>query len=154
MITLWWVRLLIVAVISTALVVGYSWFVNHQQKIGYDQRTAEYVLQENQDLKAALAETARLNHIIEKAQDEAKQREETNRVLSLRNASLLGKLRNADARINELVSSASADALRDATRAYAGLFAECRTDFEALGRSAAGHLNDVRTLQASWPVKP
>ena len=72
MITLWWVRLLIVAAISTALVVGYSWFVNHHQKIGYDLRTAEYVLQENKDLKAAMEETIRLNQVIQKAQDEAK----------------------------------------------------------------------------------
>ena len=151
--SIWWVRLLIVAAISTALVAGYSWFVHHHQKIGYDLRTAEYVLQENKDLKAAMAETIRLNQVIKEAQDEAKKRDEANQVLSLRNASLLGKLRNTDSRINELVSSATDDALRNATRSFTGLFADCRANFETMGRAASGHLNDVRTLEASWPVK-
>lgn len=153
MIPVWAVRLLTVTLISIGLVAGYSWFVNHQRQIGYDQRTAEYTVQENKDLRAALAETIRLNNIIKEANDEAKKREEANRVLSLRNASLLGKLRNTDARINELVSSATDDALRNATRSFTGLFADCRADFEAMGRAAAGHRSDVIKLQASWPVK-
>lgn len=153
MISLWWVRLLIGILISIGLVAGYSWFVRHHQKIGYDLRTAEYVLQENKDLKAAMEETIRLNQVIQKAQDEAKKREEINRTLSLRNATLLGKLRDTDARINALVSSATDDALRNATRSFTGLFADCRADFETMGRAAAGHYIDVGKLRASWPVK-
>lgn len=132
-----------------------SWSVDqllkHQQQLGYEQRTQEYRVEENKALQAALAETYRLNSLIQKANDEAKKREEANRVLSVRNNTLLGKLRNADTRINELVSSASLEASRNAVRAYAGLFAECRDDFEAMGRAAAGHYSDVKTLEASWP---
>lgn len=130
---------------------GIDSFLQHQQQIGYDRRTQEYTVEENKALQAALAETVHLQSLIQKAQDEAKKREEVNRVLSARNASLLGKLRNADARINELVSGASLEASRNAVRAYAGLFAECRDDFEAMGRAAAGHYSDVKTLEASWP---
>ena len=153
MISLWWIRLLIVTLVSIGLVAGYSWFVKHQRQIGYDRRTAEYTVQENKDLKAALAETIRLNNVIKEAENEAKKRDEANRVLSVRNASLLGKLRDTDARINELVSSATDDALRNATQSFTGLFADCRAGFETMGRAAAGHRSDVIKYQASWPVK-
>ena len=133
------------------LVWGIDRFLAHQQKIGYDRRTAEYTLEENKALQAALSETLRLQTLIKKANDEAKQREEANRVLSVRNAGLLSKLRNADARINELVSGASLEASRNAVRAYAGLFADCRTGFEEMGRATAGHYVDVKKLEASWP---
>lgn len=147
-----WPYLLLIAGVVLAII-WFNQYLDSVEQRGYDRRTAEYIQQENKDLKAALEETARLNHVIEKAENEAKQREETNRVLSARNASLLGKLRDTDASIDKLVSSATADALRDATRAFSSLFGDCRKDFDAMGRAAAGHLSDVKKLEASWPVK-
>lgn len=146
-------KVIAIGLLIAALVYGYNVFVDAQQQIGYDRRTGEYTKQENKDLKAALLETDRLNGIIKEAQSEAKKREEANQALSARNASLLGKLRDTDAHIDTLVSSATTEALRKATRAFSSLFGDCRTDFEAMGRAAAGHQSDVRQLEDSWPTK-
>lgn len=146
-------KVIAIGLLIAGLIYGYNVFVHTQQQIGYDRRSGEYTKQENKELKAALLETDRLNSIIKEAQSEAKKREEANRVLSVRNAGLLSKLRDTDASINTLVSSASAEALRNATRAFNSLFGECREDFEAMGRAAAGHLIDVKKLDGSWPVK-
>ena len=147
-----WPYLLLIAGVVLALIWFNQYLASVEQR-GYDRRTGEYTKQENQDLKAALLETDRLNGIIKEAINEATKRNEANRVLSARNASLLGKLRDTDANINTLVSSASAEALRNATRAFSSLFGDCRADFDAMGRAAAGHLVDVKKLEDSWPVK-
>lgn len=147
-----WPYLLLIAG-GVLVIIWFNQYLSSVEQRGYDRRTGEYVKQENKDLKAALLETDRLNDVIKEAQNAAKEREERIRALSARNAGLLSKLRDTDASIDKLVSSATADALRDATRAFSSLFGDCRKDFDAMGRAAAGHLSDVKKLEASWPVK-
>ena len=148
-----WIKIGLALALIAALFFGVNLYNGHQQGIGYDRAMGEVREKENADLKAALLETERLNGVIKEAQNAAKLREEANRQLSARNASLLGRLRDTDARIDALVSSATADALRNATRACTGLFADCRADFEAMGRAAAGHRSDVKKLGDAWPAK-
>ena len=148
-----WIKIGLAMALVVALFFGVNRYNGHQQGIGYDRAMDDVRKQENADLKAALRETERLNKIITEAQDAAKRREAANRQLSVRNAALLERLRDTDARIDALVSSATADALRNATRAYAGLFADCRADFEGMGRAAAGHRSDVEKLGDAWPTK-
>lgn len=140
------------AIAVVLLLIAYNAFVNHQRDIGYQKAVAEYREQENKDLKAAMAETIRLNQKLQEAQDAAKLREAERRELDARINTLSGKLRNTTANINALVSRASADALREATTTFNTLFAECRTAYEDMGRAADGHSSDVRTLTDSWPV--
>ena len=147
-----WPYLLLIAG-GVLTIIWFNLYLNSVEQRGYDRRSGEYVTQENKDLKAALLETDRLNNVIKEAQSAAKEREERIRSLSARNAGLLSKLRDTDARIDKLVSSATADALRNATRAFSSLFGDCREDFAAMGRAAAGHQSDVRKLEQSWPVK-
>lgn len=132
---------------------GVNTFLNYEQGIGYDRRTAEYLVQENKDLKAAKDETIRLNSVILEAQNEAKKREDANRQLSARIGVLNGRLRDTTGNINRLVSSATENALRNATRTYGTLFGECREAYDAMGQAAAGHLSDVEKLEASWPIQ-
>lgn len=150
MITTWWIKLALAAAAVAAILFGISMFLDYEQGIGYDRRTAEYTAQENKDLKAAVAETIRLNNVIKEASDAAKIREAEYAKLAATNAALLGKLRTTTANIDALVSSATAAALRDATRAYGRLFTECRAAFEEMGRAATGHRSDVKKLTDSW----
>ena len=153
MIGTWWLKPLLILIAVAAILFGINMFLDYEQGIGYDRRTAEYVVQENQDLKNALAETIRLNKVIEEASDAAKIREAEMAKLAASNATLLGKLRDTDSRINALVSNATAEALRNATRAYGRLFDECRAAFEEMGRAASGHRSDVKKLSDSWITK-
>lgn len=126
---------------------GVNWFLNYEQQIGYDRRTAEYVVQENADLKAAMQETIRLNKIVETAQNEAKERDKQMAESSSRIATLSSQLRNSQRSIDTLVSTATTDALRKAATAFNALFEDCRGAYEAMGRAAAGHSSDVVTLE-------
>ena len=146
------IRIGVVLLITVGVCWAVNTFLDYEQKIGYDRRTAEYTEQENKDLKAAIIETGRLQGIVKEAQDARKKQEAIQRQLSERNAVLTGRLRDSDARINSLLSSASTEALTYAVRAYAGLFADCRGAYEEMGRAATGHRNDVKTLDTSWPV--
>lgn len=144
---------IVVAFIIGVVIYGYNMFVNHRQKIGYDKRTAEYVEQENKALKAAIAETTRLKQLVEDATNVRKSLEEKNTALVTRNNSLLSKLRDHDTNINQLMSTASYDALQFAAKTYRELFAECRAAYEEMGRAAAGHLEDVKQLETAWPIE-
>ena len=144
---------IVVAFIIGVVIYGYNMFVNHHQKIGYDKRTAEYVEQENKDLKAAIAETTRLKELVEDATNVRKSLEEKNTALVTRNNSLPSKLRDHDTNINQLMSTASYDALQFAAKNYRELFAECRTAYAEMGRAATGHLEDVKQLETAWPIK-
>lgn len=144
---------IVVAFIIGVVIYGYNMFVNHHQKIGYDKRTAEYVEQENKALKAAIAETTRLKQLVEDATNVRKSLEEKNTALVTRNNSLLSKLRDHDTNINQLMSTASYDALQFAAKTYRELFAECRAAYAEMGRAAAGHLEDVKQLETAWPTK-
>lgn len=149
----WWVKALAILAIVAGIIFGVNMFLDYEQGIGYDRRTAEYTVQENADLKKALEETARLNKVIKEADDAAKIREAQITKLAAANTALLGKLRNTTANIDALVPSATADALRGATRAYGGLFTDCRAAFEGMGRAASGHRSDVKKLSESWITK-
>lgn len=151
MIIPFWVKGVGALIIAGVLCGLFYLFVDYQQQVGYDRRTGEYLVQENKDLKAAQAETVRLNALVKEAQHAAKEREKINRDLSARNSVLLGKLRNTDADIDRLVSNATADALAYATRAFSGLFAECRGAYDEMGRAAAGHYSDVKKVEQGWP---
>ena len=141
---------IIIACLIGIVTWGVNAFLSYEQGIGYNKRTAEYIEQENKDLKAALLETERLNKLIQEATNARKKLEEANRIMSLRNNTLLNKLRDTDARINSLLSGASTEALQSAIRAYRELFAECREAYAEMGRAAAGHLADVKQLEAAW----
>lgn len=149
----WWLKPLLILLGVGAILFGINMFLDYEQGIGYDRRTAEYTVQENADLQKALKETERLNNVIKEADDAAKIREAQLAKLAASNTALLGKLRATTANIDALVSSATADALRNATRAYGGLFTDCRAAFEGMGRAAAGHRSDVKKLSDSWVKK-
>ncbi len=70
-----------------------------------------------------------------------------------RNNSLFSKLRDHDTNINQLMSTASYDALQFAAKTYRELFAECRAAYAEMGRAAAGHLEDVKQLETAWPIE-
>ena len=146
-----WIKALIIAAIVAASVIAYNAFTKHHQEIGYQRAVAEFREQENKDLKAAMAETIRLNGKIQEAEDAAKLREAERNTLNARIDSLNGQLRDTKSSINRLVSSASADALRKATATFNELFAECRDAYAEMGRAAEGHSSDVRTLTDAWP---
>lgn len=153
MIGTWWLKPLLIVVAIAAILFGINMFLDYEQGIGYDRRTAEYTAQENKDLQAALKETDRLNNVIKEADHAAKLREAEYAKLAATNAALLGKLRTTTANIDALVSSATSNALRDATRAYGRLFTDCRAAFEEMGRAASGHRSDVKKLSDSWITK-
>ena len=144
---------IVVAFIIGLVIYGYNMFVNHHQKLGYDKRTSEYIEQENKDLKAAIAETERLKQLVEEATNERKKIEDKNTILVTRNNSLLSKLRDHDTNTNQLMSTASYDALQFAAKTYRELFAECRAAYAEMGRAAAGHLEDIKQLETAWPTK-
>jgi hypothetical protein len=148
-----WMKVAALMALVGALAWGAHVFVSYEQQIGYDRRVAEDLTQENADLKAAMAETVRLNGVITEAQNAAKIREGKIATLAASNDALLGKLRVSTANVDALVSSASADALAGAVRAYGGLFTNCRERFETMGLAASGHRSDVKTLVDGWPRK-
>lgn len=139
------------AVMVAALLWAYNSFVEHQQDIGYQRAVAEYKAEEAKALKAALEETARLKDKVTEAQNNANKREQENQILSGRIVTLNNRLRQRDAVFSGQLSSASADAVKNAAGAYAALFAECRGNYAEMGSAAAGHFSDVVKLEESWP---
>ena len=152
MINDWIIKGVIALALVAGLIFGYVQWADHQQDVGYQKAVAEFREQENADLKAAMRETIRLNQVIEDARHAAEERDKERQRLADRVDTLNGQLRDTERSIDRLVSSASADALREATAAFNTLFAECRTAYESMGRAADGHSDDVRTLTDSWPV--
>jgi hypothetical protein len=126
-------------------------FIETPRKIGYDRRTADYFTEENKVLQKVVQENIRITSLLQKAQNDAQQREKENHTLALRNASLLNQLRDSTSRIDQRVPDASIDALRVATTTLNRLFTECREEYAAMGQAASGHSSDVRTLSEAWP---
>jgi uncharacterized iron-regulated membrane protein len=148
-----WLKAVMIAMVVAALFFAVNWYNTYQQTIGYDRAMGEVAKRDNVELNKQLNEVARLNDVILEAQNAAKKREEANRALAMRNAELLGSMRDTDAAISAAIGSATSAALADATRAFSALFGECRNDFETMGRAAAGHLVDVKKLSEAWPRK-
>ena len=64
-----WLKIGLALGLIAALFFGVNWYNDWQQDIGYARAMGEVREQENKDLKAALAETDRLNGIIKGAND-------------------------------------------------------------------------------------
>jgi len=147
----WWIKAIIISVAIVAIGYAVHLLDSSRQQIGYDRAMAEVTVKENESLKLALAEIARLNNQVTEAQNAAKERELEAQKYRDRIVVLDGKLRNTQHTIDLSLANATAEALRSATSAFNSIFAECRGKYEEMGRAAHGHSSDVITLEQAWP---
>lgn len=137
-----------------AVCFGAHRFLESEQKIGYDKAVAEY------QAKALIAEEEAkqrqqdLETQLEKAQNEAIQRENLLRVSAGLAADASSSLHNALTHYsNGSMSNDTAAALFKSTATLATVLDECQGNYRELAAKADRHASDVKTLTDAWPNK-
>ena len=105
-------------------------------------------------LRAAHAETARMQKEKDDAIARATQRAQANAVAAAAAAAELGRVRNDLSEAKRRLAAAPVEALREYADTVSDLYGECEAELTETARAATGHASDVALLSDSWPVTP
>ena len=140
-----------IASVMVALIAGWNLLIKHERGIGYAQCRAEVAAKENEDLKAARAETMRLFALHDQALLKGAEREKDLVRQRERADAAAGRLRDDIADYRRRLSDVSFETCRAYADAGLRLLGECQGRYRAVAERAAGHYSDWQTLDQGWP---
>jgi hypothetical protein len=129
-------------------------FLEHERDIGRNEVRAEYAKQLADAKEAARVRELQLQSQVNEANQHAQERDHTIQALAARAGVSTNGLRDTIAAIGNSMSGATADALRNTTRAYGEILTECAARRRELAEQAERINSEKRTLIEAWPKNP
>lgn len=147
------IKILCAVSLIVALYIGFEWAQHNAEQQGYARAQAEYVQQALVASEAARKREAALQHQLQDAQNEAKNREANFNAAADRARTELDGVRDELTAISDRLSRASAESLRRYAAAANDVLRECASELTAMARTADRHASDSLMLQQAWPKK-
>lgn len=138
------------ALALAALFAGYK-FVKYEQNKGYQKATAEYNAKLVIAQQAAIAKERQLNDKVQKAANEAIEREAKIKELSGSLDDTNKRMRDTVADLRRKLSRATEAAARKQADAALGVSGECADEYIKLAKEAARLSSELTQLQDAWP---
>ena len=145
-------EILVFGTLGGAGIYGAHLALEHAREAGRAEVRAEWDRQAARDKEAAAAVTDAWRGARDTAITEGAKREDTIRSLAATSAAATGGLRDVIAKVDRAVPDYSSDALREVTRTYGELLAECSGRRREVAEEAERLNSEKRTLMESWPT--
>lgn len=137
--------------LAAGVAYGFHQYSEHEREIGRQEIRAADAKQLQDAKDAALAQERFYQTQLNEANKHATEREQTIRALAAASGAAYGGLRDTIATISNGLSTASADALRNTSRAYGVVFAECAGRRDSLAEDLERSNSEKQQLIEAWP---
>jgi hypothetical protein len=143
-----YVQIALVVLVALVALWGYG---RHERGLGYSEAQNEYTQRALVATQAARKREFDLQNQLQEAQNESLRHQAALTVAADRARNELDGLRDELTTLNNRLSSASADALRQFARTANSVLRECAARYSELAAKADRHANDALMLQRAWP---
>jgi hypothetical protein len=143
-----YVQIALVVLVALAALWGYG---RHERGLGYAEAQNDYTQRALVATQAARKREFDLQNQLQEAQNESLRYQAALTVAADRARNELDGLRDELTTLNNRLSSASADAIRQFAKTANALLAECADRYSKLAQKADQHANDALMLQRAWP---
>lgn len=146
------IEIAVIGSLAGGAIYGIHQFLEHERDIGRKEVQAQWDAQKLSDKTASDKQEKDWREKYDTAVNLGVENVKIARASAVTANASADSLRNTNASIVKLIPGASAETARAYATAYQTVFNECVGRYKEVGERAQGHADDVKTLEAAWPV--